>query len=185
MKATQEIRLNEINEKARGLFEVIELYSDAYSKIEYWQENSNLIPKGDQKTGCIGEFYVFLYLTNCYPSCSLNYGGITNSGWDIEVSSDDTALLKVQVKTISGYSSTRRMSPIHCGWDQLHVVHLDKKFNPVGFWIVQDTSIFRGNKILKNKICPKPNNDNLGSKDIPFGENLIQQLQEAVARFKS
>ena len=163
-------------------FACIQKYAQAYSDLEDLQLNPQLtfLPKrGDQKTGVVGEFYVYLFLRNRHPASGLSYGGHSQKGWDIKVSAPS---LKVQVKTVSQFSKTRAMSPIHSGWDELHILYLDKEFRPMGFWIVTETSIADAEP-LKNKRCPDPKcPEPSGSSAIPFGENRIEDLRRALTR---
>ncbi len=41
----------------------IKNYAKAYQALQYWQDNHPAIPGGDQKTGSIGEYYAYLYLS--------------------------------------------------------------------------------------------------------------------------
>src|SRR6185436_9964646 len=95
----------------QGIQKAIAVYAVAYAQLQWWQEHhSQLIPPGDQKTGCIGEFYVYLYLASKYPDFSVTYAPPNNKAWDIVVSLPDRAL-HIQTKTFSAYSRTRRLSP--------------------------------------------------------------------------
>jgi hypothetical protein len=42
------------------ILSAIDSYVSAYTTLQYLHENSTLITEGDQKTGCIGEFYAYL-----------------------------------------------------------------------------------------------------------------------------
>ena len=160
-------------------FACIQKYAKAYSQLECMQLNLPFFQKGDQKTGVVGEFYVYLFLRDKHPASDLCYGNTSQKGWDIEVSMRS---LKVQVKTVSQFSKARGMSPIHPGWDELHILYLDKKLKPMGFWIVTETSI-ADEKPLKNQRCPDPKcPERSGSNGIPFGENRIEDLRRALTR---
>lgn len=100
-------------------------YARVYSKFEKMQKEAEFIPeKGDQKTGLIGEAYIYEYLSK--SKCKkLGFGNHSEKGWDIECSNG-----KYQVKTVSHYSDTQKVSPIHEGWDFLYLVHLNEKFVP-------------------------------------------------------
>ena len=52
----------------------IKNYAKAYRSLQYWQDNQHAIPGGDQKTGSIGEYYTYLYLSSNYPSANIIYG---------------------------------------------------------------------------------------------------------------
>lgn len=163
---------------------VIRSYAKAYSSLQEYQENSSLIPIGDQKTGCIGEFYVYLFLENKFPKATVNYGNHSQKGWDIKITNPDKKFITVQVKTVSAYSKSRTMSPIHHGWNELHLVYLDRNLQPEGYWIVNDRSIVKkGNKLMGRR-APLPGKYGTGSKGLPFGNNLIQDLKKVLKQFK-
>lgn len=131
----------------------IEQYAKAYERLQDLQERESSIPKGDQKTGSIGEYYAYRYLSSAFPDSELTYGSHSEKGWDIHVSGVD---IKVQVKTVSAYSKTRTISPIHSGWDVLHIVYVNKALRPEGFWIIEDSRLVSGKSQLKGKKCRHP-----------------------------
>ncbi len=157
--------------------EAIGEYAKAYEKLQLLQEKVPSIPEGDQKTGCIGEYYSYRYLSNIHSSLSLEYGSHSEKGWDIKIVNSG---VKVQVKTVSAYSKTRTISPIHRGWDILHIIYLNKALEPEGFWVIADNNIFGSAESLKSKKCKHPDNPNTGSHCIPFGENKISELVSAI-----
>ena len=166
---------------AQQIKAAIDEYAKAYQAIQHFQETSCLIPEGDQKTGCIGEFYVCLYLRHKYPDATLTFGSISEKGWDIIVESSGRPPFKAQVKTVSAYSKSRTISPIHYGWDKLYIIFVDRLFEPRGFWIINSNNIVRGGEKLENKKCRDPNNPSRrGSDGIPFGENRVSELREAL-----
>ncbi len=173
----------DLRKEAAEIQQVILSYALAYQALQNWQEKSPvLIPPGDQKTGCIGEFYVYLYLSDQFPDSTLTYGNHSQKGWDIELSNPTAVDFKIQVKTVSAYSKTRTISPIHRGWDQLHVVYLNKMLEPEGFWIVRDIALDGGETSLKGRKCPKPGKAGTGSKGIDFGVNKIEDLRLSIER---
>ena len=173
--------------KIQQIKKAIDEYAQAYQKLQCFQdeddgEESRLIPHGDQKTGCIGEFYARLYLGSRYPATEITFASTNEKGWDIKVVLPNR-IFKVQVKTVSEYSKNRGISPIYRGWDELHIIFVGRLFKPTGFWIVDDTNIFQNQEVLKNKKCPDPNNpdDRPGSSTtIPFGENRVAELRDAL-----
>lgn len=168
-----------MKEEVTKIREAIDAYASAYAKLENWQRESPLLQIGDQKTGCIGEFYVYLYLKRQYPNATIEYAHHSQKGWDILVD-DDNHKLWIQVKTVSAYSEERRISPIHRGWNELHLVYLNRELKPEGFWIISDSAIVREGMPLKGKACPKPGEAGTGSKDIEFGENLVEELLKSL-----
>ncbi len=155
----------------------IKEYAKAYEKLQRLQEEEPSFPEGDQKTGCVGEYYSYQYLSSLHPGSKLEYGSHSEKGWDIKISKCGT---KVQVKTVSAYSKTRTISPIHRGWDILHLIYLNRALQPEGFWIITDNKIFGASEALKNRRCRLPSNPNTGSADIPFGENRVSELLGAI-----
>lgn len=153
----------------------IRRYAEAYAALQELQEQSTLIPVGDQKTGSIGEFYVRLYLEARHPGATISFGGHSESGWDMEVTTD-ARTWRVQVKTVSAFAAMRRTSPIKSGWDELHVIHLDRAFSPTGFWVIPDPSCMGTQSTMKSRCCPNPLTGVGGSKDLPFGPNGVAEL---------
>jgi hypothetical protein len=118
----------------------IKQYAKAYGRLEEVQAiKSGFIPeKGDQKTGLIGEAFIFQYLLKKKYK-NLRFGHTSMMGWDIEGKLNGKSYT-MQVKTVSGYSQTRIMSPIHQGWDKLYLLSLDQKFIPNGLWMIEKTA---------------------------------------------
>lgn len=150
----------------------IKAYAKAYSGLQKLQEESCLIPEGDQKTGCIGEFYSYIYLLSKFPKGKFKYGRHSEKGWDIEICHGKTRS-RVQVKTVSAYSKKRTISPLHHGWDELHIIYLDREFCPAGFWIITDKSIVGKGEVKKGLKCREPGRDSTGSALLLFGDNEV------------
>lgn len=168
----------------KAVFAAIRSYAMSYSQLQEIQERSAMIPKGDQKTGCIGEFYGYLHLQRLHPDAILTYGGHSEKGWDIHVKSK-TVDFRVQIKTVSEYSETRTISPIHHGWDELWLIYVDRAFVPRGFWIITDRTIVSKNEVRKGCKCPSPINSRSGSPSIPFGDNRIDELTKTLESTES
>jgi hypothetical protein len=160
----------------------LEDYSKAYSKLEFIQKEEEkltdrLLPTGDQKTGVFGEFYALQYLRAVHPEKQIRLSdNHSQKGYDIEVGDD----IFVSVKTVSGYSKTRRTAPIKFvdnRVQQLHILSLDKQFKPDGYWIVIDVSKFI-NRGIKNLTIPKPTytgfDKNVGSNIIADALRIIK-----------
>jgi hypothetical protein len=160
------------------LQDTIELYADAYDRLERLQDQLPWIPSGDQKTGCIGEYYAYVYLLSRHDDEKISFGNHSQKGWDIKV--EESVPQYIQVKTISEFSETRTMSPIHKGWSQLFIIYLNKSLEPEGFWVITDNSIVGPANPIKGKRCKEPGNDNTGSHAIPFGPNRCNELTDAI-----
>ncbi len=161
------------------ILSAISKYATAYENLHRLQDTLAWIPGGDQKTGCIGEYYAFLYLLQRWGEDRLSYGSHSEKGWDIRIAGDPPTL--VQVKTVSAFSKTRTISPIHQGWDELYIIYLSREMEPEGFWIIEDKDIFNGQETISSAKCRKPTSPATGSKSIPFGQNRVDDLVAAVS----
>ena len=163
--------------------QTIAKYANAYEELEEYQQAKRWMQVGDQKTGVIGEYYVFAYLAALHGEKSIKYGKPTEKGWDIKICS--SPVRKIQVKTVSEFSKTRRISPIHKGWDHLYLVFLNKKLYPTGFWILEDSKIFGDKKTLGAKTCPNPSKPKMkGSKIFRKLNNRVDDLTNTLDRLR-
>ncbi len=153
----------------------IAAYAPVYAALERLQKPGGLLPPGDQKTGCFGEFYGQLYLRARSPNSRITPGGHSKKCWDFRVEEDECESL-IQVKTVSQYSKTRVLSPIHEGWHELFIFFLDKDFLPTGFWVIKD-STFTKCSSRRGLKCPEPDGKR-GSREIPFGPNRIEEWRQ-------
>lgn len=161
------------------ILDSIRLYAKAYDALEIIQTKySGIMPPGDQKTGVIGEFYSMLYLQRTYPKSSISLGNAAQKGWDIKVSQPRGSSIHIQVKTVSEFSKTRRISPIHHAWDELFLMYLDKSLFPIGFWIIDYEAIIKQSGMLTGRTMPIPDKTNTGSK--VFG-NKVDKLSTLVS----
>lgn len=159
--------------------DVIKEYAEAYSKFECLQKKEDsLLPKhGDQKTGIIGEFYIYQYLQGKADLKYANHG----SSWDIEYTDDEERKIKIQVKTVlTGFSKTNMISPIKKGWDYLYLLSLGKSFVPNGFWIIKynDDLFENRDKIQSARIKDPINEQSKGSEIFDFSDNKVDELLE-------
>ncbi|VAX18429.1 hypothetical protein MNBD_NITROSPINAE04-1656 [hydrothermal vent metagenome] len=166
--------------KESAILKSINKYAKAYKNLEDIQcATEQWLPKGDQKTGVIGEFYAFIYLRSKNKNAKIEYANHSQKGWDIEIDNGANTK-KVQIKTVSGYSKTCTISPIHLGWDELCLVYLDKQFDPKGFWIISDSDIVNGRDELKGKKMPIPGKSNTGSKVLKKKTCLLSELTNSI-----
>ena len=150
---------------SKSIKNAINDYASAYQSLEALQQKHvELLQKGDQKTGVIGEFYSLLYLKNKFPNAEIEYADTGQKGWDLQVAEEGKTDLRVQVKTVSGYSNTRTISPIHRGWDDLFLLFVDKQFKPIGFWSVSNNIFKNSEDRLEGKRMPIPGNKRSGSR---------------------
>jgi hypothetical protein len=163
------------------ILEAIRKYTDAYDRLEKLQK-TEWLPGGDQKTGVIGEFYALIYLKSIYPTAKIEFGKTSQKGWDLKMETGSECLT-VQVKTVSCFSGTRRVSPIHPGWDRLFLVYLDKKLAPIGFWEIPDAS-WKSRK-LAHRTMPKPDVPNSGSAEFVSRKNLLPELMRTIQHLRA
>ena len=162
------------------VLKAISTYARAYAQLEHLQESMpDWLPVGDQKTGVIGEFYAKIYLQYIRPDAETSFGGTSQRGWDLVVKTESKQI-KVQVKTVSEYSKTRKVSPIHSGWDELLLIYLDNELSPAGLWVITDTSIVPPGGTLKNRTMPRPGNPNSGSAVFAARQDRLEELQQAI-----
>jgi len=167
------MKKNQISE----IFRIIEEYAKAYSKLEHLQklQDSEFPKHGDQKTGIIGEFYIYQFLKG---HKELKYAA-HGEPWDIEYVDDSGNQIKIQVKTVlTGFSKTNTLSPIKKGWDYIYLLALDKNFHPIGFWINKyDEKLFNGREVIPSARIKDPSNiRSEGSKIFDFTNNLFKEL---------
>jgi len=169
-----------LEEQQISIRKAIVEYSRAYASLQQLQQSSELIPEGDQKTGCIGEFYAYLFLRSSYPTATLVWGSHSSKGWDIKVKSPRKSEKMIQVKTVSAYAKKRTMSPVHHGWDCLLLFYLDTSFVPQGFWQIKDNTIVKPGQVRRGLRCPLPDGSLQGSRVFKAGQNRITEWRKAV-----
>lgn len=137
--------------------QIIKQYAKAYLEFENFQKDNLFVPtKGDQKTGVIGEAYIYQYLIEKGKE-KLEFGSGSEKAWDIK----DGEKKKYQVKTVSAYSKTQRISPIHKGWDYLYLVHLTKEFLPDKVLLIKNPNQWN-QEVTKNLIFPNKSSLSIG-----------------------
>jgi hypothetical protein len=119
---------------------VVKKYAEAYRDFEEIQKSPDFdfVPEtGDQKTGIIGKTFVFEYLRR-QGQPDLEFGNHSQKGWDIKYTFGlaPNGVVLVQVKTVSAFSKTKAISPIHLAPDycELYLVSLDENLIPDNIW---------------------------------------------------
>ena len=170
----------------KEIFSVIQEYADVYDKLEKLQEShKSLLPKGDQKTGVIAEFYARLYAEMAFPGSELVYGSPSEHAWDITVRREGEPDHKIQVKAVSVHSTTSRVSVIHPGWHELYLMRLNKDLYPEGFWTLFASSAPWSTEKLEGATMQKRNKAGSGSKIFHNAEDNFQRLIEKLAAAKA
>jgi hypothetical protein len=156
----------------------IAAYARAYDALEEAQKKyKERMPKGDQKTGVIAEYYARRFADRRFGRGNVGFGSTSQHGWDMQVQKQGHAPLKIQVKSVSAYSKYRRLSTIHGDWSQLWLLRLDRDFRPDGFWIVKaaDCSWFGTKQITRT--LPRSGAPSW----IPNAEDALPALQALLA----
>jgi hypothetical protein len=120
--------------------EVVKKYAEAYRELDDLPKvpDFDFIPKiGDQKTGVIGEAFIYEYLRRQGHS-DLEFGNHSQKAWDIKYPFGlaPNSVVLVQVKTVSAFSKTKRISPIHFAPDycEFYLVSLNEDLMPDNIW---------------------------------------------------
>ena len=138
----------------RKIVETISEYATAYRALEELQKAETkhiYLPRhADQKTGMIGEYWAKRYAEARWSKPVSFADSTSQTGYDLKVMEHF-----IQVKTVSAYSESRRISPIkHPSrkpedmsktqnwhpWTHLWLISLDKELYPNGFWEIGATS---------------------------------------------
>ena len=129
-----------IMENFDRFIEVVKKYAVAYRDFEEIQKapDFDFVPEiGDQKTGVIGEAFIFEYLKR-QGHLGLEFGNTVQKGWDIKYPFGlaPNGIVLVQVKTVSAFSKTKAISPIHLAPDycELYLVSLNENLIPDNIW---------------------------------------------------
>ncbi|GHV05425.1 hypothetical protein FACS189485_12370 [Spirochaetia bacterium] len=120
--------------------DVVKKYAEVYKQFEDIQKDKafDFVPEtGDQKTGLIGEAFIYEYLKRQgHPG--LEFGGHSQKAWDIKYPFGlaPNGIVMVQVKTVSAFSKTKAISPIHLAPDycEIYLVSLNEQFIPDNIW---------------------------------------------------
>lgn len=136
---SNEILMKENVLKSNEINNLIIQYAKVYQQFEDIQNGTDL-PKGDQKTGVIGEYYAHCYYRNQPGVNEVNYAK-SGEAFDLTLTLESGAEKRIQVKCVSAHSKTRRIAPINIAdevekpFDELILLDLDKSFKPVAMYI--------------------------------------------------
>ncbi len=159
-------------DKFKHFIQLIRNYAQVYSEFEQFQKDNLFVPtNGDQKTGVIGEAFIYQYLSKKSKS-NLQFGSTSEKGWDIK----DGDNIKYQVKTVSAYSKTQRISPIHKGWDYLYLIHLTIDFIPDKVLLIKNPKYW-DQEVTKNLIFPNKTSLIIGGQDCKI-EDVTTDFKE-------
>jgi hypothetical protein len=165
----------------------VKKYAEAYKQFEDIQQDKafDFVPIGDQKTGVIGEAFIFEYLRRQgHPD--LEFGNTSQKAWDIKYPSGlaPNNVVLVQVKTVSAFAKMKRISPIHFAEDycELYLVSLNEQLIPDNIWKPKGYSQGKiktqdGEQVVIGTRLPKDENDTAsGFTEI---ENIFDDFKKA------
>jgi hypothetical protein len=155
------------------LVSIITEYSKAYIKLEQFQEeHSKIIPKGDQKTGVIGEFFGLKILKETYPKLDVELStNHSQKGFDVIIKGD--SIQHIQIKTISEFSEKGKSSKIN-----LEFNHDEKKQELSGVLIILlEKNLLKGQYLLLDKEEIKNLNGKSWSRSKTKGHKNINEFE--------
>jgi hypothetical protein len=168
---------------------LVKNYSLIYCQFEKLQ-NENIMPRGDQKTGVIAEYYAKLYIENHLGfKCEFAKSG---ESYDISYKIGLEKEIRVQVKGVSAHSKTRIIAPLSLynkqakpAFDFLYLIDLNLEFIPIGFYINSYKQVTKNlNDPLKKKVqgttMMQLTNNNKASKIYNFKENKVGELIKVI-----
>jgi hypothetical protein len=177
----------EIMENFDRFIEVVKKYAEAYRDFEEIQKapDFDFVPEtGDQKTGIIGEAFIFEYLKRQgHPD--LEFGNHSQKGWDIKYPFGlvPNGVVLVQVKTVSAFSKTKTISPIYLASDycELYLVSLNEELIPDNIWKPKGFSpakmkIQDGEKVVIGTRMPKDEHDTVSG--FTGLENIFEEFKK-------
>lgn len=164
------------------ILEAISTYALAYKQLEVVQRaNPALLPRGDQKTGVIAEFYGRLYAAERFSPAKPVFGSTSEHAWDIKIQQPNGETLKIQIKAVSAHAEKGRISTIHPGWDELWLMRLTEEMLPEAFWIYKKTNCPWALSTQKSKTMPQLGKSGTGSVELRNGEDMLAELLAAIA----
>jgi len=184
--------------------DAIEKYAHAYEELEKLQKdvsNRNKLPiHADQKTGMIGEYWAKSFADASFGcECTVSFSdNPSEHGWDLKVVENlsGEVVHRIQVKTVSAWSKSRTMSPLHNPknkpknaqvnwnpWSDLWLIFLDKKLRPTGFWCMEASEVeFNDKSSLKQCTMREPNKETGGSTCFNWPEkNEIELFRQCIS----
>jgi hypothetical protein len=172
----------------KRFIDVVKKYAEAYRDFEEIQKapDFDFVPEvGDQKTGVIGEAFIFEYLKRQgHPD--LEFGHAAQKGWDIKYPFGlaPNGVVLVQVKTVSAFSKTKTISPIHFAPDycELYLVSLNEDLIPDNIWKPKSFNPAKiksldGEKEVTGTRMPKDENDTASG--FTGLENIFEDFKKA------
>jgi hypothetical protein len=131
------------------LVSIITEYSKAYEKLQKFQEeHEKIIPKGDQKTGVIGEYFGLKILKEIYPESEVELStNHSQKGYDVRIKKNDSTEY-IQIKTISWFSDKGMSSKINLNFKDNNKI--EKELDGL-LIILLEKNLLEGQYLLLNK----------------------------------
>jgi len=157
-------------------------YAEGYAALEALQRmGSGLVPLGDQKTGVAAEFFARLYAAKLFQGCAVSCGHTSQHMTDIRIKPNGGAAFHIQVKSVSDFSDSGRISPIKAGWRELWLFRLVRRLMPTGFWVLKRGTARWGRGAKKNLAMPRRGSTDSGSIALRGAIDMYDQLQSVLA----
>jgi hypothetical protein len=165
-----------------SLVSAILKYAEGYAALEALQRRgSGLVPLGDQKTGVAAEFFARLYAAKLFEGSAVSCGHTSQHMSDIRVKQEGSAAFHIQVKSVSDFSDSGRISPIKAGWKELWLFRLDRQLMPTGFWVLKRGAARWGSGSKKNLKMPTRGAKDSGSIALSGAIDMYDQLRFVLA----
>lgn len=165
----------------QAIFSAIAEYAIAYARLEAIQrKRPNDLPRGDQKTGVIAEFFARIFSRTRFPKATLEFGTTSEHAWDLRVIRSNIVPLHIQVKAVSAHADIRGISPLHPGWNELWLMRLDKSLSPEGFWCFRKNEVSWSHKTIKSSTMPRRTKPKTGSAIYREARDKLPELLRAL-----
>ena len=166
-----------------NIYEDITAYGKAYSRLwEHVQENPDQFPSGSISVGTIAEYYAKKFLEEKHRGSRVSFGRANEKSWDIQVLSINGEKTLYQVKSISLFNKTRKLSPLVEGFDSLIVISMDCEFMPFQVYLFEDSKVLFGENKVTALTVPNPENKRQrGSEVFLSAKNIHHEFFELLS----
>lgn len=170
----------------RHLFGAIEAYALAREQLEQLRQASpELMPGGENLPVAAAEFYALLFARCHHPSAKVSFTAAGDAAARIRVSRKNKPVHTIQVRAASPHTAAAPLARIDPGWDELHLVRLDKLLYPVGFWTMPAAEL--GDKaceVIVGARMPDRMRKSTGSLIFRRAQDRLADLQRCIEQAK-
>lgn len=160
------------------------IFAYARANADLWaliQEHPNYFPRGVISCGSIAELYTLMYLKRLRKTETVKYGRSNEKAWDLEVLLKGGKLIKYQVKAVSPYNKSRRITNLVTGFDYLIVMEFEECFFPTNVYLFEDAKVFLTPKKIKTLTVPDLGHaSRCGSAVFRYARNIKDEFWEAL-----